>query len=283
MQNPIDFSRRSRRAILIFTVLLLTIVLIPRIYYLFSPPEKFTFSQTAFQEKRLKEYKFKDRERKTFSRKKSRFSTPPCKFDPNTYTEENWISLGLSSKQAAIVLKFGRSGFYSAEDLKKVFVISDQFFEVIRDSLYYPARPSYDKSERKKNLARIEINTATEEELLTIKGIGAFFAKNIIKKRNELGGFCEVGQLLEVWKFDQEKLDVIFPYISIDPGLVRQISINQATAEELKTHPYISWNVANSIVKLRAQIGSYQKIEDLRKSVLVTDELFEKLKPYLIL
>ncbi len=286
MHNPIDFSKRSRRAVLIFTATMLVLVLLPRMYYLFAAPQKFTFSQTPFQKQQYKGYEFKKHEKRVYDRKKSKFSIPSAKFDPNTYSASDWMILGMSQKQAEIIVKFGKHGFYSDEDLKKVFVISDKFFDVIKDSLFYPAKPAYEKFERKsyepKAIAKVEINTASEEELMTVRGIGGFFAKNIVKRRNELGGFRDAAQLLEVWKFDQEKLDGIAPFITIDASLVKQINVNTATAEELKTHPYISWNVANSIVKMRTQIGSYKKLEDLKKSVLVTEELFEKLKPYLV-
>ncbi len=286
MQNPIHFSKRSRRAIVIFTITMIVVVLIPRFYFLINPPQKFTFSQTPFQKENYKNIEFKKREKKQYFKKSSKFKIPPSKFDPNKYSEAEWIKLGMSPKQAAIILKFGKRGFYSEEDLKRVFVISDQFYTVIKDSLIFPTKPTYNKFEKSefevKKIAKIEVNSATEEELLTVKGIGPFFAKQIIKKRTELGGFINKEQLLEVWKFDQEKLDIIAPNISVNPNLIQKININTAPVELLKAHPYIKWNIANSIVKIRAQIGTFKKIEDLKKSVLITDEVFEKLKPYVI-
>jgi DNA uptake protein ComE-like DNA-binding protein len=263
---------------------MIVVVLIPRFYFLINPPQKFTFSQTAFQKQHYKNVEFKKRERKQYFKKSSKFNVPRAKFDPNKYSEADWIKLGMSPKQAAIILKFGKRGFYSPEDLKRVFVISDQFYNVIKDSLIFPSKPAFNQFEKSefetRKVAKIEINTASEEELLTVKGIGPFFSKQIIKKRTELGGFISKEQLLEVWKFDQEKLDIISPNISVSSDLVQKININTATVEMLKAHPYIRWNIANSIVKMRAQIGSFKKIDELKKSVLITDEVFEKLKPY---
>lgn len=288
MQNPVQFSKRSRRAILIFTVLLLVLVLIPRVYFLMNPPDKFTFSQTDFEKNKYKNYVFQEKKRKFYSKEKSKFSVPPSKFDPNTYAASDWMLLGMSQKQAELIVKFGKRGFYSSEDLRRVFVISDQFYAVIKDSLVFPQKPTYSKTEKPiteiKTMRKIEINSATEEELMTLKGIGAFFAKNIVKRRTELGGFRSKDQLLEIWKFDQEKLDGITDFITVDPALVQPINLNTATAEELKKHPYIySWNIANSIVKMRTQLGGFQRIEDIKKSVLITNEIFEKVKPYLTL
>jgi DNA uptake protein ComE-like DNA-binding protein len=56
-----------------------------------------------------------------------------------------------------------------------------------------------------------------------------------------------------------------------------------ATVEELKNHPYIRWNIANSIVKMRLQKGNFNSINDLLESKLITIEIFEKIKPYLTL
>lgn len=284
MKNSLDFSKKSRRAVIIFMVLFLGIILFPRIYFLWYPNSSFTFSQTDFEKKNFSNANFKERKStfKSFTKKESKFKTPPHKFDPNTYGVSDWMLLGLSEKQANILLKFSKRGFYSNEDLKQVFVISDAFFAKIKDSLVYPSKPTFTpKSQETKKILIVELNTATEEELMNLKGIGAFFAKNIIKKRNELGGFISAEQLLEVWKMDQEKYELIKPQIKVDPNLLKSININEASAEELKKHPYVTWNVANSIVKMRMQNGPYSDISGIKKSALINEELYQKLKPYL--
>ena len=111
MQNPIHFSKRSRRAIVIFTIAMIVVVLIPRFYFLINPPQKFTFSQTPFQKEHYKKIEFKKREKKQYFKKSSKFKVPRSKFDPNKYTEADWIKLGMSSKQASLILKFGKALF----------------------------------------------------------------------------------------------------------------------------------------------------------------------------
>jgi DNA uptake protein ComE-like DNA-binding protein len=199
------------------------------------------------------------------------------------------MNLGLSIKQANVIVKFTSRGIYSNDELKKIFVISDEFYQLIKDSTIYPKKENNfslqlnDNRIESQPIKKVEINSANEEELVKIKGIGSFFAKQIIKKRDELGGFIEKSQLLEVWKMDQEKFDLIKDEFTIDNENIKKISINAATVEELKNHPYIRWNIANSIVKLRLQKNGFTSIEELKESHLITDEKFLKIKSYITL
>ena len=287
MENPFDFSKRSRRAILTFVGVMLVLVLIPRVYFLLYPSNDFEFYQTAEQKEAYKKFEYKKKEKVTYQ-KKSRFQKPKSKFDPNQYSKADWMALGLSEKQVNVLMKFQTNGFYSDEDVKRVFVISDEFFNIIQDYLVYPEKPvrEYKKTENIASEAvkfeKVELNTASVEELMNVKGIGKFYAEKIVQKRNELQGFINEEQLLEIWKFDQEKLDIIRPSIYVDRKYVLPFDINKVSFEELRKHPYFTYNVANSIIKLRAQLGSYKKIEDLKKSVLISDEVFAKIKPYIM-
>jgi competence protein ComEA len=286
LENPIEFSKQSRRAIIIFIALLLLIAFIPRILSSFLPNEKITFTE---EELKIINFTPKKHSYKTFNHLKREYKVPPAKFDPNTYSVKDWMYLGLTQKQAEAVIKFGKYGFKSNQQLAKVFVIPKEVFELLKDSTFYPteSRPYSFKENREipqeKKIVRIELNSASEEELLAIPGIGPFFAGNIIKQRDKLGGFIKYEQLTEVWKFSPEKLDEIKPYINLDVSKIDKLNINTVTVEELKRHPYFSWNVANSIVKMRKQKGSFTSISELNESVLITEELFLKIKPYLTL
>lgn len=290
MKNQIDlkFSKRSRRGLLILGLLTLLMIYFPRIYFSFLPEEKISIQyfpsekwESEHQEKQYQDYS-NQKYQKKYSK---RYCIPPHKFDPNQYTKEEWMHLGLSSKQAEVVLKFTKRTIYSNQDLSKIFVIPTQLFEMIKDSTIYPSKENFEEVLRKDEVVtkKIELNQATEEELLSLKGIGSFFAKQIIKKRTELGGFIKKEQLLEVWKMDQEKYEQLIDQIQLNPQLITKIKLNSITIDELKQHPYVRWNIANSIVKMREQRNGFTNIEDIKKSVLINEELFEKLKPYLSL
>jgi len=287
VENPLEFSKKTRKSLLIFLVVVIVVALLPRIVVSFLPKEELKFSK---EEKHMLSFKptFNQYQRSYTFRKKI-FRRAPSKFDPNLYTITDWIYLGLSKKQAASVLKFGKYGFKSNEQLSKVFVIPKQLFDLIKDSTIYGTKKGFLVSatthEVKKEtvIHLLELNSASEEELLAIPGIGPFFAKNILKQREKLGGFISLNQLLECWKFDDEKLAEVKPYMKVDPSLVQKLNINTATAEEFKKHPYFTWNLANSLYKIRKQKGAYSSLEEIKESVLMTEELYIKLKPYLTL
>ena len=82
---------------------------------------------------------------------------------------------------------------------------------------------------------------------------------------------------------DEEKYEIIQDQISVNPNLITKIELNSITIDQLKSHPYIRWNIANSIIKMREQRKGFKSIDEIKESVLINEELFEKLKPYLAL
>jgi len=257
----------------------------PRFLLWMKPKQSIVFSSEEIEE-HIAQIESKSQQRKqefNQKKKKSKFKRPRAKFDPNQYTLQEWMAIGLSEKQANVILNFAKRGIYSNEQLQQIFVINDELFELIKDSTYYPKRQFNEtKVEQKITTKRlINLNKANEEELKSLPGIGDFYAKKIVEYRDKLGGFISESQLLEIWKFDEEKLAKIKNRIEINQQEIKRININQATAEELAKHPYIKWNVANSIVKMRTKTQKYSNFDQLLESDLISEELLEKIKPYL--
>ena len=127
----------------------------------------------------------------------------------------------------------------------------------------------------------VNLNSADTTMLKTLSGIGSYYASKIIAYRTKLGGFYNQAQLLDIYGVKQEVLNANVGFITVDSALVQKININTASKETLKTHPYIKWNVANSIVLYRANHGKYKKVEDVKNSLLIDDDLYHKIKGYL--
>lgn len=215
-------------------------------------------------------------------------------FDPNGLSEVDWKRLGLTEKQIRIIKNYESKGgkFKKKEDLKKMYCIKNELYESLEQYIKITSTPSVFEngkvaiSEIQSNkkpvtvLQQVDLNSADSATLTTVKGIGPFFAKTIIKYRNSLGGFYAKEQLMEVWKFDREKFDIVEKYIIADPSKVKKININACEAEQLKS-PYVKWNVANAIVNYRKQHGKFKTIDEITKTDLVDEETLRKIAPYL--
>jgi DNA uptake protein ComE-like DNA-binding protein len=286
-------SKRNRTALIIVILISIVIVYIPRFSQaLENPSSSIQVSEVDILETRNRISNYQKQKKRFYAQnknRKSKYKSPPTKFDPNNYSLKEWINLGLSEKQANVVIKFTSRGIKSNEDLKRVFVISDELFDLIKDSTVYAINPSFtsEKKEefkqKKKPELLVELNRASQEDLMKINGIGEAFAKWIINYRTRLGGFYNKNQLLEVWKMDLDKFLVIEPYLEVNSTVLYKLKLNSTTVDELKKHPYLNWNIANSIIKIRDKKGGFSSIDEIKESVLIDEECFEKLKPYLSL
>lgn len=287
-EDPFVISKRSKRGLLVLILASLGLIFFPRVYMFFQKEEAFVINSEQIAEFERTHKKFKKRNYSNYYSKKKKYKAPDSKFNPNTYTLSDWMNLGLSEKQSVVVLKFTSRGIYSEEDLKRIFVIPDVLFELIRDSVVYPERfqnsPNQESFKKQaKQITLINLNTADTTEFMKIYGIGAFYAKQIIRYREKLGGYLTKEQLFEVWKMTPEAYEKIKDHVFISEKDVKRININSVTIEELKVHPYLKWNQANSIVKMRNQRNGFKNIEEIKESILIDSETYEKLFPYLSL
>ena len=287
-EDPFVISKRSKRGLLVLILASLGLIFFPRVYMFFQKEEAFVINSEQIAEFERTHKKFEKRNYSNYYSKKKKYKAPDSKFNPNTYSLSDWINLGLSAKQSVVVLKFTSRGIYTEEDLKRIFVIPDVLFELIRDSVIYPERiqntPNQESFKKQaKQITVINLNTADTTEFMKIYGIGAFYAKQIIRYREKLGGYITKEQLFEVWKMTPEAYEKIKDHVFISEKDVKRININSVTIEELKVHPYLKWNQANSIIKMRIQRNGFKNIEEIKESVLIDSETYEKLFPYLSL
>ena len=111
-------------------------------------------------------------------------------------------------------------------------------------------------------------------------GIGSKLAQRIINFRSKLGGFYKTEQVAETFGLPDSTFQKIKSRLSISSSTIKQLNINTATVDELKTHPYIRYNIANAIVQYRAQHGNFAAVADIKKIMTVTDEMYNKVAPY---
>jgi competence protein ComEA len=208
-------------------------------------------------------------------------------FDPNKATLEDLIANGMSNKTAQGLINFRKKGFVfkQKEDLKKVYGIDQKLYEILADFVIITDAIQVEevvtKTVKPAIVRIVDINTADTTELKTLKGIGSFYAKQIVKYREKLGGFNDVQQLKEIYRFDDEKYAAIENAISLGDKPIQKININTATFKELVNHPYILKDKTVDILNLKKEIGGFLKIEDLKSYHVLTNEEFDKLSPYI--
>lgn len=232
-------------------------------------------------------------------------------FDPNGLATEQWVMLGLSERQADAIHRYEERGgrFRTKRDLKKMRVVDPALFaqwepyiqlpdslrkrgpgdRAERSGLQWDERPwkkdRLDRAEEPKAYHRVELNTADTVQLAALPGIGPAFARGIVRFRERLGGFHDIDQLHEVYllRGRPETVERLKRLFVLDTLLVRRHPVNTVTAEELGPHPYAGWKVARAMVAYRKQHGPFRSIPEIRGCALVTDSVYRRLAPYLVL
>jgi competence ComEA-like helix-hairpin-helix protein len=143
------------------------------------------------------------------------------------------------------------------------------------------SRPYPQKRYVRKPLAPVDINLADTTAFIALPGIGSKLAERIVRFREKLGGFYSIEQIGEVYGLADSVFQKIRPLFQMATFTIKKININTASLDELKAHPYIRFNIAKSIIAYREQHGIFTTIEDLKKLVLMTEDIYTKAYPYL--
>ena len=221
-------------------------------------------------------------------------------FDPNTISASDWKRLGLRGKTIQTIGNYLSKGghFYKHEDLQKIYGLHDDEYERLKPFIRIESKsskPNEDlvssKSKEETQPAKtyaarysiIDINIADTTAFISLPGIGSKLAARIVTFREKLGGFYSVEQIGETYGLPDSTFQRIRHYLKLDNLSVKKININTATADELKAHPYIKFSLANPIVAYRNEHGLFSKIEDIKKVMVVTPEIYKKIAPYLSL
>ncbi len=219
-------------------------------------------------------------------------------FDPNTLSAEGWQKLGLRDKTIHTIQNYLSKGghFKKPEDLQRIYGLFPNEFERIASYIKIESTGetnSYkDFTEKQPTEAPpvktytprytvVDINVADTTALIALPGIGSKLAARIIAFRDKLGGFYSVTQVGETFGLPDSTFQKIKQYLKLENTVVRKININTATVDELKVHPYIKYSLANPIVAYRNEHGGFSKVEDIKKIMAVTNEVYNKIAPYI--
>jgi competence protein ComEA len=301
IKDYFSFNKSERNGMIILLIILLLVIVLPFLFPFFINDEKTDLTQFKKEidefEKSLKKNEAADFHDTTYAKdfdysnidhSTAEVQLHPFVFDPNGLSEEKWKEIGLTDKQIKTIKNYEAKGgkFYDKEDLKKMYCISESEYEVLEPYIQIadndkPITKEKKSITSKKNTEIIELNSADTTELKKLEGIGSSFAKRILAYRNKLGGFSKKEQLLDVYGMDSIRYSGFCDFVSVNKYLITKINVNTATLNEMKSHPYIGYNIALSLVNMRSTQGKFSTVEDIKKSVLVTKSVYEKLEPYI--
>lgn len=231
-------------------------------------------------------------------------------FDPNTADSTQLLRLGLQPWQVRNIYRYRAKGgvYRKKEDFARLYGLTvkdyrrlEPYIRISED--YLPASTSVGNARRtsfssgtsfpsstrnyKKDSLRypvkiregehVVLNTADTSMLRKVPGIGAYYAKEIVRYGKWLGGYVHVSQLDEIDNFPKEAKKY---FVITDPH-PQKLSINKLTLQQLRRHPYINYYQAKAIVDYRRLHGDIKSLRDLRFSSDFTDEDIRRLEPYI--
>jgi len=145
------------------------------------------------------------------------------------------------------------------------------------------------------NGEQLNVNIATEEELMTLPGINREIARNIVRHRESIRRFKKVGDLALVAGVGAEKLDRIRGEIctannnsraqslnSLQSSDSRTVDVNKASVFDLqKCVPGMSQEMAANIIHYREKKGEFKSVDDLVKVKSINQMKLNNMSYYL--
>ena len=223
-------------------------------------------------------------------------------FDPNTADSTQLLRLGLQPWQVRNIYKYrAKGGIYrQKEDFAKLYGLTVKQYRELEpyiriSSDYQPAailvetresRDSRYSSDTRDSSLRypvkikenehVVLNTADTTQLRTVPGIGTYYAKEIVRHGQWLGGYVSVDQLDEIEGFPQESKK----YFVIQGASPKKLNVNKLDLQQLRKHPYINYYQAKTILDYRRLHGKITSLDDLRLSKDFPPEAIRRLEPY---
>lgn len=271
IKSHLRFSKEQKKGLF----LLLFIILGLQLFLFFAD-----FSTSSTQSKSEKEWLALQSDVDVLKESKLKTVNQLYPFNPNFISDYKGYKLGMSVEEIDRLLAFRKKNKYvnSASEFQTVTKVSDSLLQTIAPFFKFPdwvinkkeakeyknfANTTFNKKEK---IVQIDINQATQEDLIKVNGIGEVLSLRILTQKEKLGSFVSMDQLKEVWGLSPEVLLYLNKYFIVSElPVLKKIDINNASLKELSKFYYFKHDVARQIVKYRSMNGDFKNIDDLIK------------------
>ncbi len=311
MNDYFSFTNKERKGVILIVVIIFLIILSPLFFRFFTKEKKYSHEQFESEITQLKIQQIDTTAGKKYIKYANNYtnnhSSPAGEnnknihaevfsFDPNTASFNDWQRLGIRDKTIKTIEKYISKGgkFYKPEDIQKIWGLAPAdaqrlmpYVSIKSEAKQYTSFEKKEYPETKsayspKVLSPVDVNLADTTAFISLPGIGSKLSQRIISFRDKLGGFYSIDQVGETYLLPDSTFQKIKPRLVLGKAPIKKININTASIEEMKQHPYLRYNVANAIFQYRQQHGNFNSAEDIKKIMLVTEDIFNKASPYLV-
>ena len=206
-------------------------------------------------------------------------------FDPNTIDSLSLVRMGFSQYVAGNIMRYRAKGgrYRTAEQFSRTYGLDSVSYNKVKGALVFAAdtlslQPHYVSAKRD---TIVELNACDTTDLMKIRGIGRYWAGQIVLYGQRLGGYRDYAQLAEIEQMPPALIDTLSKYSTIDTSLISRINVNKASIGMLRRHPYLNFDKAKSIYDLRRMRVKLQTIDEIKDAPGITDIDYGRLKHYL--
>ena len=222
------------------------------------------------------------------------------KFNPDFYTEKDWVKLGYSEKQAVAIIKYKNylgGSFRSKEKFKECFIISDEDYLRLAPYLILP-----EKEEKKESLVSNKIKyNYFDPNVLDLEGwknlgFSEKQAQVILnyKERNLRGSFKNLEDIQKCFVISADKFLELKPWIKIkeqeQKSITEELSkpkeihktdfskidVNQITFKQLVEFGFDEKSAA-SFLGFRKKLGGFVDKKQILETYNISQDLAKKL------
>ena len=222
------------------------------------------------------------------------------KFNPDFYTEKDWVKLGYSEKQAVSIIKYKNylgGSFRSIEKFKECFIISDEDYLRLAPYLILP-----ENEEKKESLVSNKIKyNYFDPNVLDLEGwknlgFSEKQAQVIInyKERNLKGSFKNLEDIQKCFVISEDKFLELKPWIKIKEQEQKSITEELSKPKEVKKTDFSKIDVnqitfkqliefgfdeksATSFLGFRRKLGGFVDKKQILETYNISQDLAKKL------